>query len=64
MKTFECQVVTIKKRVRCVYINNYRIVGSKPYVSEGGEHQNFEFTLDALRSAFPELEIREKQQEA
>lgn len=54
---FELMVVTIKNKVRCVYINNYRIVGVKPYVSEGGEYKDYHFGLDDLRAAFPELEI-------
>lgn len=54
-------VVTIKGHIRCVYVNDYRIVGGKPWVSEGGEFKNFIFTLANLRSAFPELEIRVKE---
>ena len=60
-KTYELTIVTIKNKFRCVYLNNYRIVGSKPYFSEGGEYKDYEFTIDELRAAFPELEITEKQ---
>ena len=60
MKTFTMTVVTINNRLRCVYVNNYRLVGSKPYVSEGGDYKKMEFTLDNLRSAFPQLEINER----
>lgn len=28
------EVVVIDGKVRCIYLNDYRIVGSKPYVSE------------------------------
>ncbi|MNR56841.1 hypothetical protein D3C85_1774980 [compost metagenome] len=28
------EVVVIDGKVRCVYLNDYRVVGSKPYVSE------------------------------
>lgn len=28
------EVVVIDGRVRCIYLNDYRIVGSKPYVTE------------------------------
>lgn len=59
--TFKLTVVTIKNRLRCVYVNDFRLVGGKPYVSEGGDYKNMEFTLDDLRNAFPELEIKEKE---
>lgn len=50
-------VIIIKNKLRCIYINDYRIVGEKPYVSEGGTYINLDFTLDDLRTAFPELNI-------
>lgn len=28
------EVVVIDGKVRCIYLNDYRIVGSKPYASE------------------------------
>ena len=28
------EVVVINGKVRCIYLNDYRIVGSKPYASE------------------------------
>lgn len=37
---------------RCVYINNYRVVGSKPYVSENLPHQTFRVTLAEILDAF------------
>lgn len=33
------------KSIRCIYLNNYRICGAKPYVSEN--LQQFDFTIDA-----------------
>lgn len=59
-KTFPLTIVVIKHCIRCVYINSYRIVGGKPYVSEGKDYKEFEFTLEDLRSSFPDLEIKEK----
>lgn len=58
---YRLTVVTIQDVVRCVYVNDHRIVGSKPYVSEGGEYRDFFFTLDELRRAFPGLEIKVKE---
>ncbi len=57
---YQLTIVTIEKRLRCIYLNDYRIIGSKPYVSEGGDYDNHEFTLEDLRHAFPQLEIKEK----
>lgn len=59
-KTFKMTIVTIKGHLRCVYLNDFRLVGSKPHVSEGGKYKDLAFTLDDLRRAFPELEIAEK----
>jgi hypothetical protein len=42
---------------RCVYINNYRVAGSKPYVSEGLPSHNLKTTLDNVLSAFREEDI-------
>lgn len=42
---------------RCVYINDYRVAGSKPYVSEGLPHHTLETTLATLLNAFPEADI-------
>ena len=60
MAKFDLTVVLDKKHVRCVYLNNFRIVGSKPYISENLEYKHHEFTIEDLRRAFPELEINEK----
>lgn len=54
---YELMVCRIGGRTRCVYANNFRIVGSKPYVSEKQDCESFKFTLDDLRSAFPDLTI-------
>jgi hypothetical protein len=44
----------------CVYLNNHRIVGGKPW--GGGDAQaSWRFTLEDLQRAFPELEIRLKE---
>jgi hypothetical protein len=59
-RTYKLTIVRIKDKFRCIYLNDYRIIGSKPYVSEGGEYKNYDFTLDDLRTAFPNLEIKEK----
>ncbi len=41
----------------CVYLNNTRIVGGKPW-GGGTVQREWRFTLEDLRRAFPELEIR------
>jgi hypothetical protein len=38
--------------VRCVYLGNHRIVGSKPYVTEDLPHHNFSTSQDELQRAF------------
>ena len=37
---------------RCVYMNDYRVAGSKPYVSENLPHQTFRATLEDILDAF------------
>jgi hypothetical protein len=37
---------------RCVYINDYRVAGSKPYVSENLPHQTFHANLADILDAF------------
>ncbi len=37
---------------RCVYINDYRVAGSKPYVSENLPHQTFRANLEDILDAF------------
>lgn len=59
-KSYSLTIVRIGGKFRCIYLNDYRIIGGKPYVSEGGDYDNHHFSLDDLRSAFPELEIKEK----
>ncbi len=53
-------IVTINNTTRCVYVNDYRIVGNKPYVTEDQSTKEFFFDLESLRSAFPDLEISRK----
>lgn len=48
--------------VRCVYLNDYRIVGSKPYASEELPFRDFKVTLADLENAIPA--IRRTPQEA
>lgn len=44
--------------VRCVYVNNYRVVGGKPYVSEGlGSTEKIGKVADVL-DAFSDADIR------
>lgn len=42
---------------RCVYINDFRVAGSKPYVSEGLPSHQFKTTLANVLNAFPEADI-------
>ena len=55
--TFEIMVVRFEKNpTHCVYLNNYRIAGPKPW--GGGDTQaRWMVSLDQLRAALPELEI-------
>jgi hypothetical protein len=43
---------------RCVYLNNYRIAGSKPYVSENLPWHDHNTTLGEVLDAFSEEDIR------
>lgn len=43
---------------RCVYVNNFRIAGSKPYVSEGLSSHTLETTLGDVLRAFRPDDIR------
>ena len=43
---------------RCVYVNNYRVAGSKPYVSEGLPSHTLQTTLGNVLDAFTEKQIR------
>lgn len=38
---------------RCVYVNNYRIAGRKPYVSENLPQQDFSTPVRDVLDAFP-----------
>lgn len=37
--------------IRCVYLNNYRIAGAKPYVSENLPQSEFSVSLENIRRA-------------
>lgn len=43
---------------RCVYVNNYRIAGGKPYVSEGLPSHEFTTTIGEVIDAFTPEDIR------
>ena len=43
---------------RCVYINNFRVAGGKPYVSENLPSHTLTATLGDVLKAFTEKEIR------
>lgn len=42
---------------RCVYINNYRVAGSKPYVSEHLTEHDLNTTLGEVLNAFSDADI-------
>lgn len=50
-KSLKLDVVVIKGRVRCVYINDYRVVGGKPYAAEHPQFQTFDVEVDSLKVA-------------
>lgn len=43
------EVVIIGGRVRCIYLNDYRIAGSKPYVSEAQGITTFKLPVGVIR---------------
>lgn len=43
---------------RCVYVNNYRVAGSKPYHGEGLSRHTLQTTLGEVLEAFTEKQIR------
>jgi len=47
----EIDVVLILNEVRCIYINGYRVAGSKPYVSEGGRTKTFTVSDEDMERA-------------
>ena len=49
--------VTVVGR-RCVYVNNYRVAGGKPYYSENLPQHDFKTTLGEVLDAFSEADIR------
>lgn len=49
---------------RCVYVNNHRIAGSKPYVSEGLPSHTLKTTLGNVLDCLSEREIRAAMREA
>lgn len=52
-KVIDVQVVG----ARCVYINDFRVAGGKPYVSEGLSSHNLKTTLSSVLGAFSEADI-------
>lgn len=43
------EVVIICGKVRCIYLNDYRIAGSKPYVTEHGSVETFKVPIGEIR---------------
>ena len=39
--------------IRCVYLNDTRVVGGKPYVSEGLRQQHLEIEISRIINALP-----------
>ena len=42
---------------RCVYVNNYRVAGGKPYVSENLPHHELKTTLGEVLDAFTDEQV-------
>lgn len=51
----ECDIIIVSKR--CVYVNNYRVAGSKPYVSENLPTRSMKTKVRTVLDAFSEREI-------
>lgn len=49
------EILIVEKR--CVYINNHRVAGAKPYVSEKLPTLALRTTLGEILAAFPDWEI-------
>ncbi len=49
------QITVVGKR--CVYINDYRVAGGKPYVSEELPSHDLNTTLGEILSAFDDADI-------
>lgn len=59
MKTeVSIDVVLIRGEVRCVYLNDYRIVGSKPYVAENPKYISFTTTEEEISNQFKKEESK------
>jgi hypothetical protein len=43
---------------RCVYLNDHRIAGSKPYVSENLSQHSFMVSIDEILAALPMLQVK------
>lgn len=43
------EVIVIDGRVRCVYLNEFRVVGSKPYVTEHQSVTRFKIPAGEIR---------------
>lgn len=43
------EVVLVKGEIRCIYLNDYRIVGSKAYHSESQETRRYEVPIGKIR---------------
>lgn len=64
------QLAVIREResgkVRCIYLGQFRVYGSKPYVSEHLPHEFFEIPISAVEAAvrfekkFPQTEAPKK----
>lgn len=49
----EIELVVVGQR--CVYLDDYRIAGSKPYVSENLPQHSFKIKVQDVLNALPEL---------
>lgn len=58
--SFELLVCGFEKNpAHCVYLNNYRVAGGKPW-GGGNTTARWRVSLADLQAALPELEIRER----
>ena len=54
MKDSKATVVRIGGRLRCIYINDFRVAGGKPYISEGGSYEDIAIKPDNLFEVLPD----------
>lgn len=59
--TDRIEVVVIDGRVRCIYLNDFRIAGAKPYASEVPKYVSFEVPAGEIRGHLKKAKRKPKE---